>query len=84
LYFRTGVMNLSQTFNLDLRGKDCNEYIVEISKILVTMKPGDVLKIVADQDRILCTHQLLKNAPRYLFKGDIVEDHAEITIRRLR
>lgn len=75
---------MTQTFDLDLRGKNCDEYIVAISKVLVSMKPGDVLKIVADQDRILCTHQLLKNAPRYLFKGDVVGDHAEITIRRLR
>ncbi|BCS91527.1 sulfurtransferase TusA family protein [Metallosphaera javensis (ex Sakai et al. 2022)] len=75
---------MPQTFSLDLRGKSCDEFMVEISKVLVAMKPGDVLSLIADQDRILCTHQLLKNAPRYLFKGDVVGDHAEITIRRVR
>ncbi|QIW25067.1 hypothetical protein EWF20_13610 [Sulfolobus sp. S-194] len=75
---------MSQQLKLDLRGKPCEEYILEISKILVSMKAGDVLIVIADQDRIICTHQLLRNSPRYLFKGDIVGDHAEITIRRLR
>ncbi|BFH72681.1 hypothetical protein SJAV_06250 [Sulfurisphaera javensis] len=75
---------MSQQYKLDLRGKSCEEYILEISKILVSMKPGDVLTVIADQDRIICTHQLLRNSPRYLFKGDIVGDHAEILIRRLR
>ncbi|QKQ99479.1 hypothetical protein GWK48_02885 [Metallosphaera tengchongensis] len=75
---------MPQTFSLDLRGKSCDEFMVEISKVLVSMKPGDVLSLTTDPDRILCTHQLLKNAPRYLFKGDVVGDHAEITIRRLR
>ncbi|BAB67391.1 sulfurtransferase TusA family protein [Sulfurisphaera tokodaii] len=75
---------MSQQLKLDLRGKPCEEYILEISKILVSMKAGDVLIVIADQDRIICTHQLLRNSPRYLFKADIVGDHAEITIRRLR
>jgi len=75
---------MSQQLKLDLRGKDCNVFILELSKMLVSMKPGDVLTVLADQDRIICTHQLLRNSPRYLFKGDIVGDHAEITIRRLR
>lgn len=75
---------MSQQYKLDLRGKPCEEYILEISKILVSMKPGDVLTVIADQDRIICTHQLLRNSPRYLFKGDVVGDHAEISIRRLR
>ncbi|BFI76189.1 hypothetical protein [Sulfurisphaera ohwakuensis] len=75
---------MSQQLKLDLRGKPCEEYILEISKILVSMRAGDVLIVIADQDRIICTHQLLRNSPRYLFKGDIVGDHAEITIRRLR
>ncbi|MEM0113674.1 MAG: hypothetical protein QW699_06270 [Metallosphaera sp.] len=75
---------MPQTFTLDLRGKSCDEFMVEISKVLVAMKPGDILSLIADSDRILCTHQLLKNAPRYLFKGDVVNDHAEITIRRVR
>ncbi|ARM76342.1 sulfurtransferase TusA family protein [Acidianus manzaensis] len=69
---------------LDLRGKECEEFIVELSKYLINLKPGDSIKVITDQDRILCTHQLLKNAPRYLFKGDVVGDHAEIIIRRLR
>jgi len=75
---------MSQQLKLDLRGKDCNEFILEISKTLISMKPGDILTVLADQDRILCTHQLLRNSPKYLFKGDVVGDHAEITIRRLR
>ncbi|AAY79613.1 sulfurtransferase TusA family protein [Sulfolobus acidocaldarius] len=75
---------MSQQLRLDLRGKSCDEYILEISKVLVNMKPGDILNIIADKDRIMCTHQLLRNAPRYLFKGDVVDDHAEISIRRLR
>ena len=75
---------MTQQLKLDLRGKDCDEYILELTRFLVTMKPGDILTILADQDRIICTHQLLRNSPRYLFKGDIIGDHAEITIRRLR
>jgi TusA-related sulfurtransferase len=75
---------MTQEIKLDLRGKSCEEFILEISKILVSMKPGDVLNIVADQDRVLCTHQLLRNARNFLYKGDIVGDHAEISIRRLR
>ena len=75
---------MSQQLKLDLRGKDCNEFILEISKVLIAMKPSDILTVLADQDRILCTHQLLRNSPKYLFKGDVVGDHAEITIRRLR
>jgi TusA-related sulfurtransferase len=69
---------------LDLRGKTCEEYILELSKYLVTMKAGESIKVIADQDRVLCTHQLLKNTPRYIFKADVVGDHAEIIIRRLR
>ncbi|MBW9141046.1 MAG: sulfurtransferase TusA family protein [Candidatus Aramenus sp.] len=69
---------------LDLRGKSCEEFILELSKYLVALKPGESIQVIADSDRILCTHQLLKNAPRYLFKGDVVEDHAEIVIKRLR
>jgi len=69
---------------LDLRGKECEEFIVELSKYLVALKPGDSIQVITDPDRIMCTHQLLRNAPRYLFKGDIVGDHAEIVIRRLR
>lgn len=69
---------------LDLRGKGCEEYMVELSKYLINMKPGESLKVLADQDRIVCTHQLLRNTPRYLFKGDVVGDHAEIIIRRIR
>nr|WP_256201911.1 hypothetical protein [Sulfuracidifex metallicus] len=49
---------------LDLRGKPCEEFILEISKYLVNLKVGDSLKVVTDQDRIICTHQLLRNAPR--------------------
>ena len=75
---------MTQQIELDLRGKSCEEFILEISKVLVAMKPGDVLNIIADQDRIICTHQLLRNARNYLYKGDIVGDHAVITIRRLR
>ncbi|AKA73627.1 hypothetical protein SULI_06615 [Saccharolobus solfataricus] len=69
---------------LDLRGKPCEEFILEISKYLVAMKVGDSILILTDKDRVLCTHQLLRNAPRYLFKADLVDDHAEITIKRLR
>ncbi|WP_338600127.1 hypothetical protein V6M85_11360 [Sulfolobus tengchongensis] len=69
---------------LDLRGKPCEEFILELSKYLVTMKVGDSILVLTDKDRVLCTHQLLRNAPRYLFKADLVEDHAEITIKRLR
>ncbi|MFP3347640.1 MAG: hypothetical protein RXR17_09460 [Sulfolobaceae archaeon] len=75
---------MTQEIKLDLRGKSCEEFILEISKILVSIKPGDVLNIVTDQDRVLCTHQLLRNARNFLYKGDIVGDHAEISIRRLR
>lgn len=75
---------MSQQLKLDLRGKPCEEYILEISKVLVSMKPGEILTVIADQDRIICTHQLLRNSPRYLFKADIIGDHAEISIRRLR
>ncbi|MDT7861514.1 MAG: hypothetical protein RRA45_04815 [Saccharolobus sp.] len=69
---------------LDLRGKSCEEFILELSKYLVSMKVGESVIIVADKDRVLCTHQLLRNAPRYLFKANLVNDHAEITIKRLR
>ncbi|MCH4814497.1 MAG: hypothetical protein QXY87_01000 [Saccharolobus sp.] len=69
---------------LDLRGKPCEEFILEISKYLVAMKVGDSILVLTDKDRVLCTHQLLRNAPRYLFKADLVDDHAEITIKRLR
>ncbi|MCI2413803.1 MAG: hypothetical protein MPF33_00900 [Candidatus Aramenus sp.] len=69
---------------LDLRGKSCEEFILELSKHLVALKPGESIQVIADSDRILCTHLLLKNAPRYLFKGDVVGDHAEIVIKRLR
>lgn len=75
---------MTQEYKLDLRGKPCEEFILEISKILVAMKPGDILNIIADPDRIICTHQLLRNTPRFLFKGDIVGDHAEISIKKLR
>ena len=69
---------------LDLRGKSCEEYILELSKYLVSMKVGDSIVILTDKDRIICTHQLLRNAPRYLFKANLIEDYAEITIKRLR
>lgn len=69
---------------LDLRGKTCEEYILELSRYLVNMKAGESIKVIADQDRVICTHQLLRNTPRYLFKADVVGDHAEIIIRRLR
>ncbi|BDB97209.1 sulfurtransferase TusA family protein [Saccharolobus caldissimus] len=69
---------------LDLRGKSCEEFILELSKYLVGMKVGESVVVVADKDRVLCTHQLLRNAPRYLFKANLVNDHAEITIKRLR
>ncbi|ACP35922.1 conserved hypothetical protein [Sulfolobus islandicus Y.G.57.14] len=69
---------------LDLRGKPCEEFILEISKYLVAMKVGDSILVLTDKDRVLCTHQLLRNAPRYLFKADVVDDYAEITIKRLR
>lgn len=69
---------------LDLRGKSCEEFILELSKYLVSMKVGESVIVVADKDRVLCTHQLLRNAPRYLFKANLVNDHAEITIKRLR
>ncbi|EZQ06971.1 MULTISPECIES: hypothetical protein [Acidianus] len=69
---------------LDLRGKSCDEFIMELSKYLISLKPGESITVITDPDRILCTHQLLRNAPRYLFKGDIKGDHAEIIIRRLR
>ncbi len=70
--------------SLDLRGKPCEEFILELSKYLVNLKVGESLKVITDQDRIICTHQLLRNAPRFIFKADTVEDHAEITIKRMR
>ena len=75
---------MSQQLKVDLRGKECSDYILELARLLITMKPGDILAVLVDQDRIICTHQLLRNSPKYLFKWDIVGDHAEITIRRLR
>ncbi len=69
---------------LDLRGKSCEEFMLELSKYLVGMKVGDSVQVIIDKDRVLCTHQLLRNAPRYLYKANLVDDHAEVVIRRLR
>ncbi|BDC19712.1 sulfurtransferase TusA family protein [Acidianus sp. HS-5] len=69
---------------LDLRNKSCEEFIVELSKYLVSMKPGETITLLTEKDRVLCLHQLLRNAPRYLFNYEEKEDHVVINIKRLR
>jgi len=75
---------MESTNKMDLRGKPCNEFIFILSRSLLAMKPGESIEVIADQDRISCMHMILKNAPRYLYKGEVVGDHAEIRIRKLR
>ncbi|MFP3218270.1 hypothetical protein [Acidianus sp.] len=69
---------------LDLRNKSCEEFIVELSKYLVSMKAGETITLLAEKDRVLCLHQLLRNAPRYLFNYEDKEDNVVINIKRLR
>jgi hypothetical protein len=48
------------------------------------MKAGETITLLAEKDRVLCLHQLLRNAPRYLFNYEDKEDHVVINIKRLR
>jgi len=78
------VIDMPQTYELDLKGKNCDEFISELSRALINAKPGESVHVVADPDRLACLHMILKASPRYIYKGDIVGDHSDITIKRIR
>lgn len=68
---------------LDLRGKECDEFLTSIYRVLIKMNVGESIKVIADKDRLLCLHMLLKSS-KYLYNANFVEDHVEINIKRIR
>lgn len=68
---------------LDLRGKECDEFLTVIYKVLIKMNIGESIKVIADKDRLLCLHMLLRSS-KYLYNANFVNDYVEINIKRLR
>lgn len=68
----------------DLRGTSCDEFINHLSRMLLSLKAGESVTVLADKDRVACMHMVLKNSPRYIYKSELKDNYAEITVKKMR
>ena len=69
--------------SLDLRGLGCEDFIAKLTEKLTAMRQGDEIELRCDKDRALCLQPLLRGTP-YLWKYELVGDHAVVKIKKLR